>query len=346
MAIRRVIQWLAIAVALAPTLSVTPVLGDPIISGDPITSRATADDKHPTPVLTTATGVVTGTGITFGGNVTQLWARSTDSVPPPPGDVSEIIKPPPVMPYLVGGLGAGLYSAGPTTVAGPSFTPSATAKITISTIAAAGTTPAKASWIADSVVAIVPTTPPPTPPPPAETARAFARVTDPIVVSNVPQDAAQATFTLEIGTDASLLIDPDLGPGEAASASYSGFDTTTLNGIGTLWNWSWSADSINSGESTFSFVSNSALGLDDSAIDSIFDSLVSYDPSTGEFSLTAPFDVNATVDLLPNQSSFTYGGESEVDADASIPEPPSLALLGAGLVGFGMLRRFKAARKS
>ena len=311
------------------TVAVAVVLsGTSVLAATPDKASARADDKHPSPVLKKS-GVQTG--IVAGGLITQLFARASDSLVA--AAAQSVLKG---LPYISGTppLGTGVNTTGVQTVTGPSFIPSAEAVITSTTLAGGG-----ASWTTAGTVATIAANPaPPPPPPPAEKAHAVAKSTDPITMTGIG-GADQATFTLEIGTNASLLINPSHGLNETEAASYTGFDTTTLNGIGTLWTWAWSADSLHPGTSIFSFVSNPLLGLDDTLLQSSFMGLVSYDPSTGAYGLTAPFDVSTTFGILPGQSSLTYGGEADVNADASIPEPMSAALLAFGLVGLGLSRK-------
>ncbi len=306
----------------------------PAVAGDPDKVSARADTTH-TPTVKRA-GV--NTGVVAGGNVTQLFARASDSLAKAPGSL-QIVQPPPVMPYNVGTadapIGGGPYTAGPASVTGKSFIPTATADITISPTL--GRLLNWTSGASNASIGLV--SPPPGPPVPAETAHAVAKVTDPLTIGGI-QTGDQVSFTLQIGTNAHLLIAPPFSSMESGTASDSGFDQTDLKNIGTLWNWSWSADSLHPGASTFSFASNPTLGLDDAMITSQFNSLVSYDASSGQYSLTAPFTVSTTV-TDSGQTSFSYGGEEDLNADAAVvPEPSSFVMLAGAFITIGcvMLR--------
>jgi hypothetical protein len=96
-------------------------------------------------------------------------------------------------------------------------------------------------------------------PPQTETANSSYVVTDPMTIEDIG-DADAVTFETIIGTGASLTL------GSVASfVSYSGSDMTTLNELGTIWSWTWSASGLDPGHWSFSFVSNPSLGLDDAA---------------------------------------------------------------------------------
>jgi len=311
-------QWSAIAAMWA-------LIGAPAFGQGGTSTSATADAVRPAPVLTPYAGLTMGT--VYSGSLTGLNASAADNLAAPPNAI--LFAPPPVMPYVA----PATYSLGPATVTGNLFIPKANAgafiTVAASSIAAAfggmdwsaGSPPGGGPVLTYARILPGPGT---TTPPPAENATAFARVQDPMTVANI-QNAQTATFSLDIGTGASLAINPNLVHGETDSASYSGFDTTTLNGIGTLWSWDWSSDSQNPGQSTFSFVSNPLLGLNDSAIEAAFDNLISFDPSSGEFNLTSALDLSATVTVSPGQSSFVDTGEDDVTASASVPDHTSLA---------------------
>jgi PEP-CTERM motif len=278
----------------------------------------------------TKASTITGsdTGIITGGNISLLLAFAYDSI----GGSKNAFVPPPATPYL--GLLIGPISAGPVKSSGPSFTADSRA-----TIGIPGPDPLPFWSDAASFARIAPHIPPA---PPRETASAVFIVKDPMIIGDIA-DAATATFATTIGTGASLA----LGEG-GLSAAYSGFDNTTLNDLGELWSWTWSATSATPGVSTFSFVSNPALGLDDAALVSAFESLVTYNPTTGTYGLLGDFTVTTTVNVLPDQTSYDFGGGTAGDLDAAIgtiPEPSTWAmlLLGFASLGFAGCRRTKVA---
>jgi hypothetical protein len=309
--------------SLALLLQIRPALGQDKAS-------ATVSTKHSPSVK--RDGVATG--FIVSGNVTQLFARASDSRAPAPGS-SQVVLPGsgPPLPYNIGTgtkpVPGGPYTTGPVSVTGTSYIPQANATIDIY-----GATPTKMlPWASTPLARIAEVTPPPASPPPAETAHAVAKITDPQLIGGV-QAGDQVTFSLTIGAGPSLTIDPHPGVNELLSASLSGSDQTDLNGIGTLWDWSWTADSLHPGLSSFTFASNPVLGLNDSLIDSEFNSIVSYDPSAGTFGLTSAFDVDTTITITGDQTSFHYGGSGEADAASSVaPEPSSFVMLAAGALG-------------
>lgn len=172
-------------------------------------------------------------------------------------------------------------------------------------------------------------------PPQTETANSSYVVTDPMTIEDIG-DADAVTFETIIGTGASLTL------GSVASfVSYSGSDTTTLNELGTIWSWTWSASGSDPGHWSFSFVSNPSLGLDDAAIVSEFNTLVFVDPLTHVYSLSGDLDVVATIDIAPGQISYSYGGNNSAlatDAVAGAPEPSTWAMVIFGFAGLGFLR--------
>jgi hypothetical protein len=211
---------------------------------------ATADNTHPVPV-TTIEGEVTGK-IT-GGKVTLLKDHTEYSL----GGKIENVKPKEaeVLPYLDDKENlVGSYQVAPVLSGGPSFKPSAFAIIT-NFVNKKG----EARWSDAGSYAKIENNSPPPNPPQTETANSSYVVTDPMTIEDIG-DADAVTFETIIGTGASLTL------GSVASfVSYSGSDMTTLNELGTIWSWTWSASGLDPGHWSFSFVSNPSLGLDDAA---------------------------------------------------------------------------------
>jgi hypothetical protein len=276
----------------------------------------------------------TGIGV---GTIDLVLAQARDSM----GGIKSQVLPRGSSPYVLAPFTVGTKVL---SSAGISFT--AESKATINTTPIEGTLGLVAAWSDLGSFATVTPHLPPSPPP--EDASATFIVIDPLVIDGIA-DATAVTFETTIGTGASLLL--EAGPPAAGytgiSAVYSGFDTTTLNGIGELWSWTWSASSATPGFSDFSFVSNPALGLDDAALVSEFKSVVTYDPMAGVYGLSRDFDVTATVDVLPGQTSFIYGGGNEGDVQAAVvPEASTwaMAVLGFASLGFLGLRQRVTAR--
>jgi hypothetical protein len=126
-----------------------------------------------------------------------------------------------------------------------------------------------------------------------------------------------------------------LGSGlESSSASLSGFRETSLLDA-PLWTYSWRADSAHPDSSTFLFLSNPLLGLDDAALTGEFRGLIS--DSGGVHTLLRDFTVSVIIPVdLPlgtETLDFTSGGEDDLDARASVvPEPSALGLTACGLL--------------
>jgi hypothetical protein len=186
----------------------------------------------------------------------------------------------------------------------------------------------------------------------SESASAKATVVDPRTYQIALDPSGQPLFLnffFSIGAGAT--VGTIIGPGYTGSASMSGsYQNSMLPGD--MWSFSWSADSADPGSSSFTFFSNPALGLDDAAIQSAFNSLVS--GSGGQFALTQDFTVSAQIaaPTLPGQSTFTFsmGGETDYNADASVasnaPEPNYSLMLGLILLGGSAIfrGRSRAAR--
>jgi len=179
----------------------------------------------------------------------------------------------------------------------------------------------------------------------SESASASATVTDPRIFQIALDPSGMPLFlNFSFSIGAGAMLETTTGPAYTASASMSGSYQNSLI-PGDMWSFSWSADSAHPNSSDFTFYSNPALGLDDAAIQSAFNAMVS--GSGGQFSLMQEFTVSAQIaaPTLPGQSMFTFsmGGETDYNADASVvtaPEPNYSLLLGLILVcGPAILRR-------
>jgi len=177
---------------------------------------------------------------------------------------------------------------------------------------------------------------------PGETAQARATVTDPWFWEPIDFDEV---VTFEVLFFPGIEIAARADPGDTASASLMSNASTDLNGIGTLWNFSWFTDSSTPGFSTVEFVSNPILGLNDAAIMSGFISQVIGDPSTGVSTLAAPFSFSYQLTILANTTpEFTGNSVNEAQA-ATVPEPSTVLILSTGLIclrGYGWRRKNQA----
>jgi PEP-CTERM motif len=87
------------------------------------------------------------------------------------------------------------------------------------------------------------------------------------------------------------------------------------------------------------FHSNPALGWNDAAIMSMVLSDFSFSGDTA--TLTTPFDLSFS---LNSTQSYSLSYAVEAEAAASTPEPSTTLLVGAGLIGVGLLFRRRAAK--
>jgi hypothetical protein len=272
--------------------------------------RVSNDGKRKSVI--TRGGVVPG-GLSPTGSVTLLEARARVNLVP-----SVATKPPPAMPYS----GPFPQSAGPVSVVGVKYVPSAFSQINV-TAGIGGykwdSTGSYATRTKNGATAV-------------ETYLARAIIKDPMQFDGILEND-EVTFEMELGTDASILVDLETDPSESWTAEMTGYDETDLNGLGSLWSWSWSVDSGQPDTATFSFVSNPLLGLDDIAISNLFSSLATYDSVSGLHSLTSSFVVSATVSVAAGQDSFSFGGEEiALLQGASVPEPATISLMGFSFV--------------
>lgn len=167
-------------------------------------------------------------------------------------------------------------------------------------------------------------------------------VNDPMHIDLFTIDIPLLEFNLNLGKEWDMLIDPDAD--EVWFASLSGYDETSFNGLGRLWDYSWTVDSSDPTNAVFAFASNPALGLDDSLIESIFAGLASYDSSTGLHSLSADFSVSATVAAASGQADFFFGGADVGEIRGTVPEPASFLLFSTGLIGLVAVRFLERRR--
>jgi hypothetical protein len=158
--------------------------------------------------------------------------------------------------------------------------------------------------------------------PQGETATAKATIRDPWHFD--PSSTAYTldnTVTLEAGLSLQALASGD----SSAQDSIQADANTDLNGLGELWSLSWGTDSNSPGTSAITFRSNPALGLDDSAIVSSLQGLISGDPTTGLSMLTQSFSFTYQLSI-PADTTVQFDSSVTYDAEgATAPEPSSAA---------------------
>lgn len=173
----------------------------------------------------------------------------------------------------------------------------------------------------------------------AESASAQSRVADPnhYTVAN-----GETSVTFSLIFSAGTHLDAAFGgAGEMSWASITGNQGTDLLDAylpegGSLFNYAWSANSLNPSASTFTFSSNPALGLDDVGIASAF--LANLTSVDGEFTLINDFMIQGVVDAEEGMN-YEFGGLTDYNAAASVvPAPGCIAAIFIGAAA-GMHRR-------
>jgi hypothetical protein len=245
---------------------------------------------------------------------------------------------------------AGSATAGPASVTGTDFVPSATAKLSW------GFQPhhnVVGSWYWDSTGSGASVNP--TGSITGETAKASAIVNDPASFHYQFQNELHPGVEFQTTFHAGLLVaSQTAGPTMTTSASISGdFRTSLLPEP--LWTYSWSSQSGSPGTSAFQFHPNPMLGLDASAIEAGFLSHVSTvnNVSTLLQDVTVDVVVPVTTDASGNVH-FSSGGQVRYDDSGATPTTPtpepstlSLAAFGSlGLVVFGLKRRLRRSSSS
>jgi hypothetical protein len=179
-----------------------------------------------------------------------------------------------------------------------------------------------------------------------ETASAKATVGDPWSFAPISSDL---TFDNVVTFGAGLSLQALAASGDFSDASIEAEGSTDLDGLGKLWTFSWTTDSTHPGVSDLNFWSNPALGLNDAAITSGFELLLSENPSTGLSVLTQSFSFDYQLTIPANTTpQFSSAVTYEADGATGVPEPSSLALalLGTSLLIAGKARRFARSGQS
>jgi hypothetical protein len=174
--------------------------------------------------------------------------------------------------------------------------------------------------------------------PNGENAKATATVTDPW---SFAAQSADLTFEQIVTFSDGLSLEAFATGADFAAAGIIAEETTDLDNLGMLWELIWSTDSTHPGVSEVTFWSNPILGLDDAAITSSFDLLLSGDPTTGLSMLTQTFSFDYQLTIPANtvaefSSSVMYGADGSTGA----PEPSTflMAILGATFLVAGKVR--------
>jgi hypothetical protein len=136
----------------------------------------------------------------------------------------------------------------------------------------------------------------------------------------------------------SLILSADPG---TLGAAYGLSMDSTLPGLGQLYDLEITdlPGVASPGNLSIQFHSNPALGWNDAAIMSMLLSDFSFSGDTA--TLTTPFDLSFS---LNSTQSYSLSYAVQAEAAASTPEPSTTLLIGAGLLGVGLLFRRRAAK--
>jgi hypothetical protein len=243
----------------------------------------------------------------------------SDNLAKPDGASTGFVPGPYTMPPPAGGA-----SAGPVSVAGFKFTPSAMPNITWG---AAFWNSAGSSATLAPVLGASPT----------ENATAIASVTDPATYQFSRFSGSGVVVSVTLDKGLTLVAQGDSESSTMAEIKGT-FSTSLLPGDGFLWSFDWKADSSHPDSSTFTFTSNSVLGLDNAAIASAFLKPGGLTEANGIHQEISPFSISATLPVSPamlggdGSLTYTLGGTVDYMA-ATVPEPSTLVLAAMAVVG-------------